>query len=499
MGAARRSRGQADQRGRDRRRTLGASEPVLYAATESRSPEGRGGGGLFASLDGGRTWRSGLASLTAKRQHGGQDTPPRITAVACAREASSVAYAGFRGLRRGPGPAGLFNGIAKTTDSGATWTVVHAESNRPSANLDGSWIEKRALAGGGDIWFDAPYSLGVAPSDPNVCYATDLFRTYRTTDGGRSWDQVTSVRRSDDAWTSRGLDVTTCYGVQFDPFDTKRMFVDYTDIGLFRSEDGGASWIGSTTGVPEAWRNTTYWLAFDPSVRGRMWGGFAGTHDLPRPKMWRTRDPGTFRGGVGVSTDGGRRWTKSNAGMPEAPVTHILLDPTSPVGRRTLYACLFGRGVYKSVDDGRTWVAKNDGIAGTQPFAWRLTRAHDGDAVSRRRTTQRARRDRRRRRALQVARRRLPLGAASLTDGDERPDGAHARPSRRASDVSRGLGHGPEGRGRGRRHLSLARRWSDVAQRLRPVAARVRRNGRPDGSTRALCGDLRFRGLPLRR
>ena len=37
------------------------------------------------------------------------------------------------------------------------------------------------------------------------------------------------------------MDVTTAYGVHFDPFNRQRLFITYTDIGLFRSEDGGES------------------------------------------------------------------------------------------------------------------------------------------------------------------------------------------------------------------------------------------------------------------
>src|SRR5262249_11141346 len=63
-------------------------------------------------------------------------------------------------------------------------------------------------------------------------------------------------------------------------------------------------------------------------------------------------------------------------GMPETAATHILLDPKSPRERRTLYVAAFGRGVYKSTDGGATWALKNSGIAGSEPFAWRL--AQDG-------------------------------------------------------------------------------------------------------------------------
>jgi hypothetical protein len=109
-----------------------------------------------------------------------------------------------------------------------------------------------------------------------------------------------------------------------------------------------------------------------------MWGAFAGTHDLPRPKMWRRTDPDRFRGGVGVSTDGGKTWTPAGTGMPETAVTHVLVDPKSPKAGRTLYASAFGRGVFKSTDGGKTWAAKNRGLEQKQPFAWRLTRSPDG-------------------------------------------------------------------------------------------------------------------------
>jgi photosystem II stability/assembly factor-like uncharacterized protein len=356
----------------------GAGGPILYGTTKT-AWEGRAvTGGIHVSTDGGRTWRLANTGLVESLVSPGTGEPPELHAISASARHGLTAYVGFRRLRLGEGPAGLFNGVAKTTDGGATWRIVHRESNAPAPNMTGSWIEERARQMGRDIWYDAPYDIAAAPGDPDICYVTDLFRTYRTLDGGKTWSQVHSARRGTEGWISRGLDVTSSYGVHFDPFDAKRLFITYTDIGLFRSDDGGDSWVGSTVGIPNAWRNTTYWVAFDPEVTGRMWGAFSGTHDLPRPKMWRRTDPETYKGGVAVSSDGGRSWTLSNTGLAESAVTHVLLDPTSPKGSRTLYACAYGRGLYKSTDDGRTWTLKNEGITQRQPFAWRISRADDG-------------------------------------------------------------------------------------------------------------------------
>jgi len=339
----------------------------LYATTQD--------GKIAVSQNAGSTWRDATPSLSLDQ---GAVT---FHAVSTSDQHGEIAYAGFRprGVEVGDSGPNLYNGIVKTVDAGKTWNIVYKESTVPAKNLDRSWIEQRAAVPHTESVFpDAPWSLGVAPTDPNICYATDLFRTYRTLDGGKTWKDVNSRRVAGDKWTTRGLDVTTIHGVQFDPFNSKHVFIDYTDVGLFQSEDGGLSWESTSSGVPENWRNTTYWLAFDPAVKGLIWGAFSGVHDLPRPKMWRTRSTQQYTGGVAVSPDGGHHWSPSNQGMPSTAVTHILLDPESSVGNRTLYVTAFGRGVYKSVDNGNTWALKNDGITEAQPFAWRLTQNKDG-------------------------------------------------------------------------------------------------------------------------
>jgi photosystem II stability/assembly factor-like uncharacterized protein len=241
-------------------------------------------------------------------------------------------------------------------------------------NIHDAWITEKF----GSDWAENPLTLSVANQGANLVYATDLGRTMKSADGGATWNAVYSQKSKDGGWTSTGLDVTTSYGYHFDPFDQNRQFISTTDIGLFRSEDGGKSWIQSTDGVPRDWRNTTYWIVFDPAVKGRVWSVNSWTHDLPRPKMWRRSGVGKYRGGVCISRDGGKTWTKSNDGMEQTAATFILLDPASPVDARTLYVTGFGRGVYKSTNGGKTWTLKNYGITQKEPFAWRIARDDNG-------------------------------------------------------------------------------------------------------------------------
>lgn len=328
------------------------AQPTIYMTSEL---------GAFVSTDGGANWRK--CALPG--------TGTKVRAIATSLHHPETAYISYSDLAV---DGKTWMGVAKTTNSGGDWQLVWKESSGAAQNIHDNWITERFGIG----WGENPLNITVADQDPNLSYGTDLGRTMRTTDGGATWSGLYSRRVSAGGWTSVGLDVTTSYGFHFDPFDAKRRFITYTDIGLFRSEDGGTSWTSSTAGVPAEWANTTYWVVFDPKVPGRMWSVNSGTHDLPRPKMWRHTAVATYLGGVCRSEDGGKTWAKSNTGMDQTAATHILLDPTSPVDARVLYVAGFGRGIYKSVDSGRSWSLKNQGITQKEPFAWRLARSSNG-------------------------------------------------------------------------------------------------------------------------
>ena len=340
-------------------RTLYAAGPnAIYMRRDGKWSSGESPGAItsvaaampvFYAVAGGKVWVSG----DGVKWHAGGDVGT-ATRVAVASVHPDTVYAAFEGRREG---------VAKSTDRAQHWETL------PYNGRD-AWLSERFGAG----WAGAPHGIGCAPDDPRICYATDAGRVMRTLDGGGSWQPAYSRRAADGNWSSNGIDVTTAYGVHFDPFDASRMFISYTDIGLWASGNGGESWYSATrNGVPREWTNTTYWVEFDPTVRGRMWAVMSGVHDLPRPKMWRRQAPGTFNGGVVRSDDGGRSWRVQNNGMPETAATHILRDPAG-----VLYVAGFGRGIFKSSDGGEHWSLKNSGLAGAEPFVWRLAQDAKG-------------------------------------------------------------------------------------------------------------------------
>lgn len=332
----------------------GKASPSFYGVTQD---------GLLISVDGGRRWSP--SSLPG--------TGTRLRAVAASLHHPGVVYVSYRSMKL---DGETLQGVARSEDYGGQWTLIwRSTAKKESDNVHDAWIASEMTP----EWTEEPLSLTAGDDDTNLVYATDLGRTLASTDGGKNWTaRYSEPVGAGTSWASTGLDVTTTYGYLFDPFDSKRRFILTTDIGLFRSEDSGRSWIRSVEGVPARWRNTSYSVAFDPKIRGKMWAAMSDIHDLPRPKMWRHTSTSSYIGGICMSTDGGRTWQSSSTGMPSTAATHVLLDPTSPAGQRTLWAATMGYGVYRSTDDGHTWLPANTGILQKDPLAWRLARATDG-------------------------------------------------------------------------------------------------------------------------
>ncbi|MBK8500840.1 MAG: exo-alpha-sialidase [Saprospiraceae bacterium] len=85
------------------------------------------------------------------------------------------------------------------------------------------------------------------------------------------------------------------------------------------------------------------------------------------------------KGGVAISMNSGKTWTPKYTGMGfDSPTTCLVLDEDSPVDSRILYASVFGKGVFKSIDGGDHWVLKNNGLTGSLA-AFEITLLPNGD------------------------------------------------------------------------------------------------------------------------
>ena len=361
-----------------------SEQVILYALHHDQSKtieEEFGYTTLWTSLDNGATWKKIDNGIIDNDRF---NITPSYSMISCPEFDAQHAYIVCNRYEEKTGNKSVhWYGALKTDDSGNNWSWVWKGGGGSGqygvkdgigvANLQDAWSED---AFGGE--YIRLMDVGVSPFNGNVAIVTDWYRTMKTTDGGKSWREVYSERQADGSFISRGMDVTTAYGVHFDPFDSNHLAISYTDIGYHNSFNRGKSWTRSMKGVPAPWQNTCYWIVFDPDVKNKVWSVWSNLHDFPRGKMtrnqsWKERS----RGGVCLSVDGGKTWRVSNQGMDSAATTSLVLDPDSKPGNRTLYATVYNKGVFKSTDDGKTWTLKNKGIE-ENTCAFEITRTGNG-------------------------------------------------------------------------------------------------------------------------
>ena len=317
------------------------------------------------------------------------DAKPSYSVITCAENDAENAYVVCNNEEEKTADNKIIKwyGALKTNDEGASWHWVwkagggsgqyEVHDANDAVNLNDAWAH---TAFGNE--FIQLLDVGVCANNGNIAVVTDWYRTMKTIDGGKTWNEIYSIKNSNNTFTSNGMDVTTCYGVHFDPFDSNHIAVSYTDIGFQHSYNNGKSWMRSVNGVPNDWVNTCYWVIFDPAVKNKLWSVWSGMHDIPRGKMTRNpqwKNSSVAKGGVCISKDGGKLWKPVNDGMGmNSPTTSIVIDENSAINNRTLYITVYNKGVFKSTDDGKTWNLKNNGIDSNK-CAFKITIAKNGN------------------------------------------------------------------------------------------------------------------------
>ncbi len=353
---------------------------ALFCTIPSKVIDGKLTGGIYRSVDRGQTWHSamgrGLNLDIGKQDEYAFDDIPQYHFLAMAQTHPNTVYVTTHGT--GSRPPHHFT-VYRSDDGGDSWRCCFT----PGENIEPGWVPMEFSWG-----FGGP-ALGfhVCSSNPDVAIFSNYAELYLTRNGGGNWHSAYSQRvtsrgepRRDQAWTSRGLEVTTCWQAALDPHDSKRAYICYTDIGFARSEDRGQSWRYSGRGSP--WRNTWYQIAFDPLRPGIIYAACSNHHDIPN---YRELDParqlerGRRGGGVCISDNFGESWQPLGQGLPEGSATSIVLDPASDPKRRTLYVAMFGHGLFKSTDSGATWHNASQGLgAGNNMHVYAVKLHGDG-------------------------------------------------------------------------------------------------------------------------
>jgi photosystem II stability/assembly factor-like uncharacterized protein len=251
-------------------------------------------------------------------------------------------------------------GLFRTTDAGATWTPL----------TDG----KVPLGSTG--------SIAVSESDPNIIYlgtGSDGVRSnvstgrgvYKSTDGGQTWQfvglynvgQIGAVRihpsNPDIVWVAAGGDI-------FKPNEER---------GVFKTTDGG-----------KTWRKVLYVSdklgAMDVEVQpGNPNVVYAWLSRLER-KPW-TIISGSTEGGFYKSTDGGEKFSRVSAGLPNELIgkANLAVTPANPNRIYALIEAKPGGGLYRSEDAGQTWALINSqGALVQRPFYYTTLGADPSNA-----------------------------------------------------------------------------------------------------------------------
>ncbi|MFH1707167.1 MAG: hypothetical protein ABIF71_04540 [Planctomycetota bacterium] len=326
-----------------------AGETVALYATAD-------GVGVIKSIDKGATWE--VKTATFEKQNDIVMSPNQT-------DVAWTAQTGSGGLK-----------IWRTADGGATWTGCFDMGT----NVERSWVQTELSWG----YYIVDLGLGADPANPNTAVMSTQGDFYITRDAGKSWQQLMNkpIGKQGDApgyrYACTGLEVTSCWKYLFDPSDYNKQYIAYSDIGFGRTVDAGATWIHAAKGTP--WGNTFYDVVFDPYTPGAMYAAGSNRHDIPH---WthvsgNTGNPHAI-GGVVMSKDFAAHWEKIGTGYPNLPCTSICIDPATPAGNLTMYATFYEGGVYKSMDNGATWVNKSRGLGNEGNMHCYRVRRHPKD------------------------------------------------------------------------------------------------------------------------
>jgi hypothetical protein len=193
-------------------------------------------------------------------------------------------------------------------------------------------------------------AIAVNPYNPNVIYiGTSNGGIWRSRNGGATWIPLFDRQLC--------LGIGEPAGIAIDPNNTDIIYVGTSERvvyqntgifgapdssqGLFKSTDGGNSWIQLGGGFPAG--NTGNAINFVGT-----WINVIIVDPANSQNLYLASSRGVF-----FSSDGGKNWTAGNGSNGDA--RSLVLDTSSPPSNRILYTGITGRGAFQSNDGGRNW------------------------------------------------------------------------------------------------------------------------------------------------
>jgi len=293
------------------------------------------GSGLWTSRDGGESWRRVMKGLWSESQVFGLTVHPKQPGIVF---------------------AGANDGIYKSSDGGQSFERLES----PMDKLH--------------VW-----KIAVDPTDPDIIFAgTRPAALFRSKDGGRSWQKL-PAQMAEECPNVRVPRVTA---LSVDPTDNRVVWAGIEVDGVRRSTDGGDSWQTITSGIPDPdihdigvvvnggprVLTTTPHEIFESHDRGESWQGLGvGSRfhlGYCRSLSQKVDDPETLfvatgdsavgtTGAIQRSKDGGKSWQALD--LPAVPNSPIWAFGTHAADPGRIVACSHYGELYMSENAGDSW------------------------------------------------------------------------------------------------------------------------------------------------